>query len=77
MREAPFKAVCAVFETFLEEVQHSLTFAPKEPGQWVDRARFWQRELKPTLPPRMYHKVMTLFVGWYAHCLRRRKEAQA
>lgn len=69
------KAVKAVFATFTEPVQHGLTFVPKRSGGWVDRARFWQRELKPALPPEMYHKVMVLFIGWYIHCLRRKGAA--
>lgn len=72
-----FKAVCAVFETLPEAIQHDLTFTPKGPGEWVERARLWQQQLRPVLPPEMYHKVMALFIGHYAHCLRRRKEAKS
>lgn len=68
-------AVVAVFETFPHEVQRSLTFTPTEPGGWADRARFWQRQLKTSLPVKAYHDVMILFLGWYSHCLRMRKEA--
>ena len=71
------KAVVKAFEAFPEQVQHSLTFYPKEPGEWVERARFWQRELKPALTPEMYHEVMLLFVGRYIRCLRARKEVRA
>lgn len=63
------KAVRDVFYALPEEIQHNFTFSPKK-GEWAERARFWQLELKPTLPPEMYHKVMLLFIGWYIHCLR-------
>ena len=62
------RAVLAVFCTFPESVQHSLTFTAKGPGAWADRARFWQRELKPALQPKMYHAVMVEFIRWYARC---------
>lgn len=65
------RAVVAVFKTFPHEVQRSLTFTPKEPGGWADRARFWKQQLKPVLPSKDYHSVMVRFIGWYAHCLRR------
>lgn len=69
------KAVRNVFYSLPEETQHSLTFCPKKPGEWVERTRFWQQQLKPALPPKMYHDVMILFIGWYIHCLRMRKGA--
>lgn len=64
-------AVIAVFSSFDEKTQLALTFAPKEPGGLAERARFWQRELKPVLPPRMYHKVVLLLLSRYSNCLRR------
>lgn len=67
------RAVMNVFMRQPYEVQRQLEFTPKEPGGWVERARFWQKELKPALPPKMYHNVMVLFIHWYAHCLRREK----
>ena len=63
LRGDAFKAVCKVFETFPEPVQHSLTFTPQKPGEWVKRARLWQRELKPALPPDLYHDVMQQFIA--------------
>ena len=68
------KAVRDVFYSLPEEAQHSLTFSPEKPEEWVERARFWQQQLKPALPSKMYHDVMLLFTGWYIHCLRMRKE---
>lgn len=64
------KAIRAVFLTFPEPVQHFLTFTPNGPGEWAERARFWQRNLMPVLPPKMYHDAMATFVSWYAHCLK-------
>ena len=61
-----------VFGSFPEEVQRSLVFTPKGRGEWIERARFWARELKPALQPEMYHEAMLRIIGWYAHCLRRR-----
>lgn len=71
------RAVEAVFNTLPEPVQHFLTFTPKNPGDWAERARFWQQQLRPVLPSKMYHTIMARFIGWYIHCLRRRKEATA
>lgn len=69
------RAVLAVFSTFSKPVQHALTFTPENPGEWIARAKFWQQKLKPSLPPKMYHAVMARFTGWYARCLRMRKES--
>ncbi len=64
------QAVSKVFYGLPYDVQRRLEFTPEEPGGWAERARFWQRQLRPVLPPRMYHDVMVLFLHWYAHCLR-------
>lgn len=65
------RAVMDVFKGLPYETQRQLEFTPEEPGGWAERARFWQRQLKPALPPKNYHSVMALFINWYAHCLRR------
>ncbi len=70
-----YKAVSEVFHSLPYEAQRQLEFTPKQPGEWVERAQLWQRHLRPVLPPGMYHDVMILFIHWYAHCLRMRKEA--
>ena len=67
-------AVRKVFKSLPYETQRRLEFTPEKPGEWVERAKFWQRELEPALPTKMKHEVMMLFIGWYARCLRRRKE---
>jgi len=66
------RAVEAVFNGLPYETRRQLEYTPEAPGEWVERARFWQRELRPVLPPKMYHTVMMKFVCWYAHCLPRR-----
>lgn len=69
------RAVIAVFNSFDKKTKHALTFAPKGPGEWAERARFWQQVLEPALPHSMYHAVMIRFISWYAHCLRMEKGA--
>lgn len=69
------RAVMEVFKGLPYEVQRRLEFSPKNPGEWAARARFWQQQLKPVLPPKMYHAVMAQFTHWYAYCIRRRLEA--
>lgn len=59
-----------VFGNFPEETKRALVFTPKGHGEWAERARFWARELKPALPPELYHDAMLCLIGWYAHCLR-------
>ena len=66
-------AVMKAFKDLPYEEQRRLEFTPEKPGEWAERARFWQRQLKPILPPKMYHEVMALFINWYTRCLRRRK----
>ncbi|MDE6880189.1 MAG: hypothetical protein K2P20_02400 [Oscillospiraceae bacterium] len=68
------KAVRAVFDSFDEETQHALTFAP-EAGEWPERLRFWQKALRPALPPKLYHEVMEKFYSWAIRCARARLEA--
>lgn len=66
------QAVMEVFNALPYDAQRWLNFTPSGPDGWVQRARFWQRELMPALPSKMYHKVMALFIGWYGRCLRRK-----
>lgn len=70
------RAAMEVFNGLPYELQRRLEFSPDKPMAWVARARFWQQELRPVLPPKTYHAVMALFANWYARCLRVRKEAQ-
>ena len=51
------KAIVEVFETFPEEVQHRLTFAPKD-GEWGDRIPSLPGDgLKYPPPPRQVDKI--------------------
>lgn len=68
------QAVMKFFKELPYETQRRLEFTPEKPGEWVECARFWQRELRPILPSKMYHETMIMFIHWYARCLRRRKE---
>lgn len=61
------------FENRPYETRRRMEYTPENPGEWVERARFWQQQLRPVLPPKMYHTVMVKFISWYIHCLRRRK----
>lgn len=63
------RAVIEVFKSLPYETQRRLE--RDEMGGWAERARFWQQQLKPVLPSDQYHKVMILFIRWYAQCLRR------
>jgi len=72
------RAVNEVFERLPRDVQHQLVeFTPEGPGGWVERAKFWQKQLGPALPLAMYHDVMLTFIHHYACCMRMRKEARA
>ena len=68
------RAVMEVFKSLPYEVQRRLDFSPQEPGEWVERARFWQQQLKPVLPPKMYYSVILQLLEWYIHCIKVRKE---
>ena len=61
----------SVFETFPEDVQHRLTFAPKD-GEWGDRIRFWQDALRPVLEPHLYYSVIFKLIRWGIRCRRYR-----
>lgn len=67
------QAVKKIFNGLPYETQGWLVFAPKNPGEWVERARFWQQALKANLPPKMCSSVMVLFIEWYIYCLRMEK----
>lgn len=68
-----WKPLRDVFDSFDEETQHVLTFAPKEQREWVDRAKFWEEALRPALEPMLYHEAMIIIDHWYIHCMRMRR----
>lgn len=59
-----------VFDSFSEDTQRALTFTPKD-GEWGDRVRFWQRELRPALDPELYHEAILTLVRWGIQCRRK------
>ncbi len=75
MGRETYQAVKEVFNSLPEETKRDLVPTPEKPGEWVERTQFWQQQLCPILPPKMYHAVMVKFISWYAHCMRRRKGA--
>lgn len=74
--EKKWKPLRDVFDTFDEETQHALTFAPKD-GEWPDRVRFWQKKLRPVLEPKLYHEAMLKLIQWGICCLKKRQEGAA
>lgn len=62
-----------VFDRLPEETQHALTFAPLD-GEWGERVRFWQRELRPVLDPKLYHEAILTLARWGIRCRRRALE---
>lgn len=69
------RAMMEVFKSLPYETQRRLEFSPQKPWEWAERAQFWQQQLKPAFPPKTYHAIMVLFIEWYIHCLRMRKES--
>lgn len=67
-----WKPVRDAFDTLDEKTQHSLTFTPQEPGEWVERVQLWRDLLRPALPPGLYHEAMLKVIHWYVHCVRQR-----
>lgn len=66
------QAVREVFKGLTYEAQRWFELTPENPGEWMERAKFWKEQLRPVLPPGEYHSVMILFCSWYARCIRRR-----
>lgn len=62
-----------VFSSFPEKTQHALTFSPKD-GEWGDRVRFWKRELRDALEPKLYHEMIHTLIQWGIRCRRRTLE---
>ena len=77
MGRETYQAVKEVFDSLPEKTKRDLAPTPEKPGEWVERARFWQNLLKPALPPKMYHTVIARFIGQYIHCLRLRREKKS
>lgn len=61
------EAVRAVFQELDRETQRAFTSAPGK-GERVQRARFWKRHLKETLPPAQYSEAILKMLGWLIRC---------
>lgn len=65
------EAVRAAFCALDEEAQRRMTFAPgRHPGALVERAKFWESVLKPSLTPAQYHAAMLTILDWLVWCRR-------
>ena len=60
-----------VFNSFPEETQHALTFAPKD-DEWTSRVEFWEKPLREALPPELYAEAMAILCEWVLRCMERR-----
>ena len=60
-----------VFHTFSEEIQHALTFVPKD-DEWSSRVELWEEPLRKALPPDMYLEAMSILCDWVLRCMKRR-----
>lgn len=63
------------FKVLPEDVQHSLTFTPKD-GGWPGRIQFWREQLRPVLPPKQYHEAIMILAAWGRRCVQRRREGK-
>lgn len=61
-----------VFKALPEWKQHELTFGPKD-WELFDRLRFWQQQLQPALPPKLYHQAMIVLIQWARRIAARRR----
>lgn len=71
--EEKWSPVRDVFHSFPKEVQHALTFAPKD-DEWTSRVEFWEKSLRKALPPDMYMEAMAILCDWVLRCMKRRAE---
>lgn len=70
---AKWHPIWDVFDGLPAETQRALTFAPKD-GEWGDRVRFWQQQLRPSLEPELYHEAILTLIQWGIRCRRREAE---
>ena len=72
------EAVKAVFNSFDDETQHRLTFGPGDhPGAMVERAKFWQKALKPSLTREQYSAAILTILDWCIACAKRSNAAES
>lgn len=66
------EAVKAVFNSFDDGTQRKLTFGPGDhPGALVERAKFWQEALKPSLTKEQYSAAILTIIDWCIWCAKR------
>lgn len=67
------RKIRGIFYTFDTDTQHAMTFTPEGKG-WVARARFWQKALKPVLPPAQYYTAIEKIIRSYIRCIKKKNE---
>lgn len=68
-----YQAVKLIFDRFQPEEKYKLLLAPEE-GEFIARAQFWKRELKPIMQPKQYRKAICSILHWYIHIKRMRSD---
>lgn len=71
--EQAYQAARKVFYELAPKVRHDLLFTPENSGGWLARAQFWREQLRPTLPPDLFHEAMIRLCSWYRHCINMKK----
>lgn len=65
-----------VFNNLAPELRRALTTTPREYGGWIDRARFWQEQLKDAMPARDYHSALERLCRHFRRCIVSHKEVE-
>lgn len=71
--EEKWSPVRDVFHSFPKEVQHDLTFTPKD-GEWASRVELWEKPLRKALSPDAYMEAMAILCDWVLRCTKHRAE---
>lgn len=69
-------AMANVYNSFSPQTRRMILNHPRGKNGWVERAKFWREQLKPVLPPKMYHETMIRLCSWYRRCIHMRKRGQ-
>ena len=70
------EAVKAVFNAFDEETQHRMTFGPGcNPAELLERAKFWQEALRPSLTREQYSAAILTILDWCIYCAKKSNRA--
>ena len=76
LRGQAYQAACEVFYELAPKVRHDLLFTPENSGGWLARAQFWREQLRPTLPPDVFHAAMIRLCSHYRNIIIRRKREE-